>query len=60
MGTFFSNGKCINRISKVNMTNSFYENILEHYLSELKKLKGDIKILMDNHSVNKAWIAFCL
>ena len=32
------------------MTNSLYEEILEDYLSELKRIcKGDVKILMDNH-----------
>ena len=55
MGTFSSNGKCILHFFKDNMTNSLYEEILVDYLPEFKGIcKGDIKILMDNHSVHKS------
>ena len=37
------------------MTNSLYEEILEDYLSEFKRIcKGDVKILMDNHYAHKS------
>ena len=37
------------------MTNSLYEEILEDYLPEFKRIcKGDVKILMDNHPVHKS------
>ena len=40
---------------KENMTNSLYEEILEDYLPEFKRIcKGDVKILMDNHPVHKS------
>ena len=40
---------------KENMTNSLYEEILEDYLPEPKRIsKGDVKILMDNHSAHKS------
>ena len=36
------------------MTNSLYEEILEDYLPEFKRIcKGDVKILMDNQPVHK-------
>ena len=39
---------------KGNMTNSLYEEILEDYLPEFKRIcKGDVKILMDNQWVHK-------
>ena len=38
-----------------NITNSLYENILEDYLPEFKRIsKKDIKILMDNYPVHKS------
>ena len=37
------------------MTNSLYEEILEDYLPEFKRIfKGDVKILIDNHPVHKS------
>ena len=40
---------------KENITNSLYEEILEDYLPEFKRIcKGDVKILMDNHPVYKS------
>ena len=40
---------------KENMTNSLYEEILENYLPEFKRIcKGDVKILMDNYPVHKS------
>ena len=37
------------------MTNSLYEEILEDYLPEFKRIfRGDIKILMDNRPVHKS------
>ena len=37
------------------MTNSLYEEISEDYLPEYIRIcKGDVKILMDNHSVHKS------
>ena len=40
---------------KENMTNSLYEEILEDYMPEFKRIcKGDVKILMNNHSVHKS------
>ena len=40
---------------KKNMANSLYEEILEDYLPEFKRIcKGDVKILMDNHPVHKS------
>ena len=39
---------------KENMTNSLYENILEDYLPEFKRInKRDTKILMDNYPIHK-------
>ena len=36
------------------MTNSLYEEILDNYLSEFKRIsKGDVKILMDNRPAHK-------
>ena len=38
-----------------NITNSLYEEILEDYLPEFKRIcKRDVKILMDNHPVHKS------
>ena len=54
-GAFSSNGKCIPHFFKENMTNSLYEEILEDYLPEFKRIcKGGVKILMDNHPVHKS------
>ena len=37
------------------MTNSLYEEILDDYLPEFKRIcKGDVKILMNNHPVHKS------
>ena len=37
------------------MTKSLYEEILENYLPEFKRIcKGDVKILMDNNLVHKS------
>ena len=37
------------------MTNSLYEEILDDYLPEFKRIcKGDVKILMDNHPAHKS------
>ena len=38
-----------------NMTNSLYEDILDYYLPEFKRIcKGNVKILIDNHPVQKS------
>ena len=56
MGAFSSNGKCILKIFKENMRNTIYENILEEYMPELKRIwkKNEVLILMDNHPVHKS------
>ena len=37
------------------MSNTIYENILEDYMPELKRIgKNEVLVLMDNHSVHKS------
>ena len=49
MGAFSSNGKCILKIFKENMSNAIYENILEEYMPEFKRIwKNEVLILMDS------------
>ena len=51
---FESNGKCILIFFKENMSNTIYENILEDYMPELKRIGNNyVLILMDNHPVHK-------
>ena len=38
MGAFSSNGKCILKIFKENMSNTIYENILKEYMPEFKRI----------------------
>ena len=55
MRAFSSNCKFILHFFKENITNSLYEEILEDYLPEFKRIcKGDANILMDNHPVHKS------
>ena len=55
MGLFSSNGKCILNFFKEKMSNTIYENILEDYMPELKRIKkNEMLILMDNHPVHKS------
>ena len=42
-GAFSSNGKCILNFFKENMSNTIYENILEDYMSELKRIGKKMK-----------------
>ena len=52
-GVFSSNGKCILNFFKENMSNTIYENILEDYMPELKRIeKNEVLVLMDNHPVH--------
>ena len=54
-GAFSSNGKCILNFFKENMSNTIYENILEDYMPELKRIgKNEVLVLMDNHPVHKS------
>ena len=54
-GAFSSNGKCILNFFKENMSNTIYENILEDYMPELKRIgKNEVLALMDNHPVHKS------
>ena len=44
----------MHKIFKENMSNTIYENILEDYMPELKRIrKYCALILMDNHPVHK-------
>ena len=53
---FSSNGKCILIFFKENMSNTIYENILENYMPELKRIrKNEALILMNYHPVHKSW-----
>ena len=55
VGEHFPQMVNVNFIFLENMTNSLYEEILEDYLPEFKRIcKGDVKILMDNHPVHKS------
>ena len=52
---FSSNGKCILNFFKENMSNTIYENILEDYMPELKRIgKNEVLVLIDNHPVHKS------
>ena len=54
-GAFSSNGKCILNFFKENMSNTIYENILEDYMPELKRIgKNEVLVLMNNHLVHKS------